>query len=94
MAHTLGWRTSSVYHLHSRYLREGAAVLWSVGRGRRHHARLSPEPERRLLAWFTSTAREGGVAEASLRRRAYEAEVDPPVAQSTVYRLLARQGWA
>jgi transposase len=93
VAHTLGWRTSSVYNLHSRYLREGATALLSGGRGGRHHALLSPEQERRLLASFASTAQEGGVAEASLLRRAYEAEVGHPVAQSTVYRLLARQGW-
>jgi len=93
VAHVLGWRTSSVYNLHSRYLHEGVAALLSVGRGGRHHALLSPEQERRLLASFASTAREGGVAEASLIRRAYEAEVGHPVAKSTVYRLLARQGW-
>jgi transposase len=94
IARTLGWRTSSVYHLHSRYLHEGITVLLGAGRGGRHHALLSPEQERRLLAPFASTASQGGVAEASLIRRAYEGqEVGHRVAKSTVYRLLARQGW-
>ena len=87
VAHTLGWRASSVYNLHSRYLREGATALLSRGRGGRHHALLSPEQERRLLASFVSRAQEGGVAEASLLRRAYEAEVaiSWPRAPSAVY---------
>jgi transposase len=93
IARTLGWRTSSVYNLHSRYRHEGIAVLLGAGRGGRHHALLREEQERRLLAPFASTASQGGVAEASLIRRAYQAQVGHGVAKSTVYRLLARQGW-
>jgi transposase len=93
IARTLGWRLSSVYNLHSHYLQEGAAALLSAGRGGRHHFLLSKEQERRLLASFTGTARQGGVVETSLIRRAYEKQVGHPVAKSTVYRLLTRQGW-
>jgi transposase len=93
IARTLGWRMSSVYNLHSRYRHEGATALLSAGRGGRHHALLSEEQEKRLLASFAATARQGGMTEMSLVRRAYEEQVGHAVAKSTVYRLLARQGW-
>jgi transposase len=93
IALTLDWRTSSVYNLHSRYLQQGAEVLFSVGRGGRHRAWLSPEQEQRLWASFVATAGQGGMAEASVIRRVYEQQVGHEVAKSTVYRLLARHGW-
>ena len=93
IALALDWRTSSVYNLHSRYLQEGAEVLFSAGRGGRHRAWLSFEQEQQLLASFASTAGQGGMAEMSLVCRAYQQQVGHEVARSTVYRLLARHGW-
>jgi transposase len=93
IARALDWRTSSVYNLHSRYLQEGAGVLFSAGRGGRHHAGLSAEQEKRLLASFVVTAGQGEMTEASRLRQAYEQQVGHAVAKSTVYRLLARHGW-
>jgi hypothetical protein len=54
IARTLGWAMSSVYNLHSRYRHEGATALLSAGRGGRHHALLSEEQEKRLLASFAA----------------------------------------
>jgi transposase len=93
VALALGWRTSSVYNLQSRYQHEGAGALLGTGRGGRRHAWLSPEQEQRLLNSFTPTAEQGGIVEASALVRAYEQEAGHPVALSTVYRLLARHGW-
>jgi transposase len=67
--------------------------LLGLGRGGRRHALLTEEPETQLLSAFASTAGQGGVVEASVLRRAYEEKVGEKVAKSTVYRLLARQGW-
>jgi transposase len=93
IARALDWRTSSVYNLHSRYLQEGTPILFSAGRGGRHRAWLSTEQEKQLLTSFVATAGQGGMAEASRVRQAYEQQVGHTVAKSTVYRLLARHGW-
>jgi transposase len=79
--------------LQSHYLHNGSATLIGVGRGGRRQALLSEEQEAQLLSKFASLAGQGGVVEASALRRAYEEKVDAKVAKSTVYRLLARQGW-
>src|SRR3954464_14097211 len=93
VALALGWRTSSVYNLQSRYQQERAGALLGVGRGGRRYAGLSPEQEQRLLHSFTFIAEQGEMVEASALVRAYEQEVGHPVARSTVYRLFARHGW-
>jgi transposase len=93
IALALGWRTSSVYSLQSRYRREGAQALQGAGQGGAHHAWLSPEQEQQFLHSFVSTACQGGIPEVSIIRRAYEQEVGHEVAPSTVYRLLTRHGW-
>ena len=93
VALALGWRTSSVYNLQSRYQHEGAIALLGSGRGGRRRAWFSPEQEQRLLHSFTPTAEQGGMVEASALVRAYEQEAGHPVALSTVYRLLTRHGW-
>jgi transposase len=86
VALALGWCTSSVYNLQSRYRREGAQALQGAGRGGPHRAWLSPEQEQRFLHSFVSTAHQGGIAEVSMIRRVYEQEVGHAVAPSTVYR--------
>ena len=93
VALALGWRTSSVYNLQSRYQHEGIKALLGTGRGGRRRAWLSPEQEQRLLDWFTAAAEQGGITEAGALCRAYEQQVGHAVARSTVYRLLARHGW-
>jgi transposase len=93
VATALGWHVGSVYNLQSRYLHDGAAALIGVGRGGRRQALLTEEQETQLLSAFASIAGQGGVVEASTLRRAYEERVGARVAKSTVYRLLARQGW-
>jgi transposase len=93
VALALGWRTSSVYNLQSRYQNDGIEALLGRGRGGRRRAWLSPEQEQRLLALFTATAGQGEITEVSAIERAYQQQVGHAVAPSTVYRLLARHGW-
>ena len=93
VATALGWHVGSVYNLQSRYLHDGSATLAGVGRGGRRQALLAEEQEAQLLSMFASLAGQGGVVEASVLRRAYEEKAGTKVAKSTVYRLLARQGW-
>ena len=93
VATALGWHIGSVYNLPSRYLHDGSATLVGIGRGGRRQALLTEEQEAQLLSMFASFAGQGGVVEAGVLRRAYEEKVGAKVAKSTVYRLLARQGW-
>lgn len=93
VATALGWHIGSVYNLQSRYLHNGSATLVGVGRGGRRQALLTEEQEAQLLSTFASLAGQGGVVEAGVLRPAYEKKVGAKVAKSTVYRLLARQGW-
>jgi transposase len=93
IATALGWSTGSVHNLHSQYLREGASTLVGIGRGGRHRALLTIEEEKKLLAAFASLAEQGDVTEISAVQVALEQRLGQTVAPSTVYRLLARQGW-
>lgn len=93
IAQLLGWATSTVHVIHSRWARQGDAIFDIKARGGRHHQYLSPEQERQLLAPFVQRAQDGGVLQVDQIQRAYEARVGKPVAASTVYRMLERHGW-
>jgi len=93
IATALGWSTGSVHNLHSQYLREGAFTLVGMGQGGRHRALLTIEEEQQLLAAFAAVAEQGAVTEISTIQTALEQRVGQAVANSTVYRLLTRQGW-
>jgi transposase len=93
IATVLGWHVSSVYDLHSRYLREGITALQGPGRGGRHRQNLSLVQEQERPAQFSGTAAQGGLWEARAVRDTYAKLVDHPVSKSTVYRLSARHGW-
>ena len=93
IATVLGWHVSSVYDLHSRYLREGVTALQGPGRGGRHRQNLSLAQEQKWLAQFNGVAAQGDLLEAHGVRNAYMNLVGHPVPKSTVYRLLARHGW-
>ena len=54
---------------------------------------LRLEEERQLLAPFWARAETGEIATAAEIQRAFEARIGHEVADSTIYRLLARHGW-
>lgn len=93
IATVLGWHVSSVYDLHSRYLREGITALQGPGRGGRHHQNLSLAQEQDLLTQFNEVVAQGGLLEARAVWDTYTKVIGHPVPKSTVYRLLARHGW-
>ena len=93
VARAVGWHPGSVRRVQSLYLREGADVLMSVGRGGRRNENLTVEQERKLLDGFLAKARRGGLLEVSEVRAAYEEAVGHSVPRSTVYRMLKRHGW-
>lgn len=93
VAKAIGWQPTSVRRLQAQYLREGDTALKRVGRGGRRHQHLTEVQERQLLEKFLAKAEHGGLLEVREVQLAYEKAVGHPVAKSTVYRMLARQGW-
>jgi len=93
VAQAVGWLPTSVRRLQAQYLKKGEPLLESVGRGGRRHQNLTREEEQDLLEQFTVTAQQGGMLEVSQVKLAYEKAVGHGVPKSTVYRMLARQGW-
>lgn len=93
IARLLGWSVATVHILHSRYSREGDAVLEVKPRGGRRNQHLTPEEEAEFLAPFLERASKGGILVAREVQAAYEARIGKAVPASTVYRLLARHDW-
>ena len=93
IAGMLGMSFGGVRNIHSRYLRRGESILTNVPIGGRLHAKMSLDEEKRFLAPFEKAATRSGILVVSDIHKAYESCVDCKVPASTVYRLLARQGW-
>lgn len=93
IAQLLGWATTTVYVIHSRWAKEGEAIFDLRGRGGRHNQHLTSEQETQLLAPFTKMATGGEMLHVSEIKKALEERVGAPVAASTVYRMLDRHGW-
>jgi transposase len=93
IARLLGWSTTTVHVLHSRWSKEGDAVFDVRGRGGRRHQHLTLEQEAALLAPFVERADAGGMLTVAEIHRAYQKRSGKAVAPSTIYRLLERHGW-
>jgi transposase len=93
IATALGWSTSSVHRIHSKYFQQGESALLGVGRGGRRRQNLSLEQEESMLSTFFQRAQSGGVLVVSEIKSTYEELVGHPVHKSTVYRMLKRHGW-
>ena len=93
IAQLLGWATTTVHVIHSRWAKEGEAIFDLHGRGGRHNQHLTAEQEADLLAPFTKTATGGEMLHVSEIKKAFEERVGVQVAASTVYRMLDRHGW-
>jgi transposase len=93
VATAIGWQPTSVRRLQAQYLKQGETVLETEGRGGRRNQNLTVEQEQQLLAEFGPPVERAGMLEVSQIKSAYEKAVGHPVPKSTVYRMLARQGW-
>ncbi|MFB3788688.1 MAG: transposase [bacterium] len=93
IAAAIGWSFSRVKQIQGRYFQEGPAAFQGSGRGGRRRENLTPAEEEALLADFRKKAQHGGILVVSEIQAAYEQAVGHPVPKSTVYRMLARQGW-
>lgn len=93
IARTVGTSASIVHWVISLYNREGVAALERPSKGGRYHQYLTVEQERTFLQPFVACAARGEVATIAEIHRAFEERVGHSVDDSTVYRLLNRQGW-
>jgi len=87
-----GVSTATVHQLISAYNRRGVAAVETPGKGGRRNQYLTLEQERVFLQPFLARAARGELATATEIQQAFEAETKQPVADSTIYRLLARHG--
>lgn len=93
VATMVGWHPGYVRQVWSLYLKEGIGGLVCQNRGGRRRSNLSLDEERTLVEGFAEKARTGGLLVVSDIHRAYEHAVGRAVSKSTIYRMLARQGW-
>ncbi len=93
IARLLGWSVATVHVIHSRWAKEGDAIFDLKAKGGRHHQYLTLEEEASFLQPFLAKAEAGGILNAQEIKAAFEARVGRIVAKTTIYRLLARQGW-
>ena len=93
IAQLLGWSTTTVQVMHSRWAKEGEALIDICERGGRRNQHLSAQQEAEVLAPFTAKALAGGMLHVNEIKQALEQFVGVTVAASTVYRMLDRHGW-
>lgn len=93
IAQLLGWSRAMVHVMHSRWVKEGDALFDLKPRGGRNRQHLTVQQEQQLLAPFIEQAQAGALMQVAQIQHAYEQRVGKAVAQSTIYRLLARHGW-
>ena len=93
IARLLGWSTTTVHVIHSRWVKEGDAIFDLKNKGGRRNQYLTAEEEVEFLRPFLAKAEAGGLLSATEVKVAFEARIGCAVAKSTVYRMLDRQGW-
>lgn len=85
--------TSLVHKTISEYNRKGPAAIETKGKGGRRHSYLTTDEERIFMESFVTKAEHGYIATAGEIKEAYEKQIGKKVHKTTIYRLLARNGW-
>ena len=93
IAQTVGLSVSHVRRVWSDYLRGGLTAAQGRPKGGRRHQHLSVVQEQALLAPLHQQARAGQLVTVAEIKERYQQRVGQSVADSTVYRVLARQQW-
>jgi len=93
IARTVGVSASTVHRVIAAYNREGVAAIETPGKGGRRHQYLTLSQERAFLQPFVTRAAQGERATAAEIHHAFEERVGHLVDDSTISRLLNRQGW-
>ena len=93
IARLLGWSTTTVHVIHSRWAKEGDAIFELKNKGGRRNQYMSADEEARFLRPFLAKAEAGGLLSVKEVKIAFEVKIGCTVAKSTIYRMLDRQGW-
>jgi transposase len=93
IARMVGVSVSTVHRVIAAYNRGGAAALETPGKGGRRHQYFTLEQERTFLQPFVARAASGEIATIAEIHHAFEERVGHRVDDSTIYRVLNRQGW-
>ncbi len=93
IAQTVGLSVSHVRRVWSEYLRGGLPAGQGRPKGGRRHQHLTVAQEQRLLAPLHRQAHAGALVTVAQLKQRYQARVGCAVADSTIYRVLARHQW-
>ena len=93
IAQIVGLSVSHIRRIWSDYLRGGLMAGEGRPKGGRHHQHFTLKEESEFLCSFEKEACAGRALTARTIKKAYEQRLGKRVPDSTVCRLLARQGW-
>ena len=94
IARVTGLSLYTVRSLHSQVLRHGVEYLTErPGRGGRRHAVLTSTKEESILRRMEEQSHSGQILVVQAVKDAVERELGHAVGRSSIYRMLARQGW-
>ena len=86
-------KPGTVRKIWSAYIREGITSLFEKNRGGRRNYHLSKDEEMLFLEPFFRKATQSQPLNVKEIKDAYEAHINKEVPKSTIYRMLARNGW-
>jgi Homeodomain-like domain len=88
----IGQTPAAVRKTQSRFAKEGVEAFFTRPRGGRKRENISFAREKQILNKFRRRAQRGSVLSVAEIQKAYELSAGKTVAQSTIYRLIARHG--
>ena len=89
----VGISAGTVRQIHYIYFKKGVDSLLSKDRGGRRNENMTIAQEKKFLKRYLDKAKAGKILIVSEIKIAYEKELGRTVAESTIYRMLARHGW-
>jgi transposase len=93
IAELMGMSLSTINRAHMAYDNGGVNALRPKPTGGRRRENMTLEEEKAFLAKFAKAAGAGELINVRELKLAYEGEIGHPTSNSTVYDMLARNGW-
>ncbi len=93
IAKTVGWNVNTVRFTQKDFIDRGVIALTELKKGGRYHALMTPDEEKLFLSAFVAQANQGVLVTVKEIKQALEKHLGRSVNQTTVYRMLKRNGW-